>query len=197
MHSGRGDSGGMAAAPAQATPAEVEGLVGSEAGLIERMPDEDLRIESTALDAVISEVGGSADLERAVAKASTPCSTRSSVDCRSSTSPLARSASRPPRATFDSPWLLWGWWPPGARTGWWRRLQREVTSPPSLTSRRTWAVRSSPLWTRTRRRTSISPSMRRKASRFGRQLTAASTLWTMPGLPRVASPRRGRSTRRA
>lgn len=59
--------GGVAAGPAQATPAEVEGFVGSEAGLIERMSDEDLGIESTALDAVISEVGGSADLERALA----------------------------------------------------------------------------------------------------------------------------------
>ena len=45
----------------------MEGLVGSEAGLIERIADEDLGIESTALDAVISEVGGSADLERALA----------------------------------------------------------------------------------------------------------------------------------
>lgn len=59
--------GGVAAGPAQATPAEVEGFVGSEAGLIERMSDEDLGIESTALDAVISKVGGSADLERALA----------------------------------------------------------------------------------------------------------------------------------
>lgn len=59
--------GGLAAAPAHAASADGEGSLTSDADLIEMMSDEDLGVESTALDAVISEVHGSADLKRALA----------------------------------------------------------------------------------------------------------------------------------